>query len=175
MTCEEEDVHPIFNKDPEEWMQYVYKKVSVVTEDGLEHTGLVYTVDPVSESFVLVNAINDQTKVEIVLGHAVTSVTVLSDATEVNKQQLDSMFRPESELKLSREELKRKQNLVKSWLLKNRLPVEVGGSEDEVITVAGALIIQPPYEPENCISTNEIILGKIQGLIKNMPKDHENW
>jgi len=22
-----EDLHPIFTKDPEEWMQYVYKKV----------------------------------------------------------------------------------------------------------------------------------------------------
>ena len=147
----------------------------MVTEDGLEHTGLVYTVDPVSESFVLINIVNDQTKVEIVLGHAVNSVTVLGDATEVNKQALNALFRPETVLKLTEEELKRKQNMVKNWLLKNRLPVETSGSSDEIITVAGALSIQPPYESENCVSTNEIILGKIQGLIKNIPKDHENW
>ena len=29
VMSEEEDIHPIFLKDPEEWMQYVYKKVSV--------------------------------------------------------------------------------------------------------------------------------------------------
>ena len=30
VMSEEEDIHPIFLKDPEEWMQYVYKKVSVL-------------------------------------------------------------------------------------------------------------------------------------------------
>jgi gem associated protein 6 len=57
-------------------------------------------------------------------------------------------------------------------LLKNRLPVEING---ELLNVAEALVIQPPYGSENCVSTNEIILGKIQGLIKNMPADQDEW
>ena len=27
---EEDEIHPIFLKDPEEWLQYVYKKVTVL-------------------------------------------------------------------------------------------------------------------------------------------------
>lgn len=133
----------------------------------------MYTIDPVSETYVIVNFSEDnKTKLQFVLKHAITSVTVLSEDIEFNKQKLDNLFRPSGHGTLSGEDLKRKQNTVKSWLLKNRLPVEVNG---ELLSVAEALVVQPPYEPENCISTNEIILGKIQGLIKNMPVDQDQW
>lgn len=133
----------------------------------------MYTIDPVSETFVIVNfSEDDKTKLQLVLKHAITSVTVLSEDIEINKWKLDHLFRPSGQGTLSDEDLKRKQITVRSWLLKNRLPVEVNG---EVLSVAEALVVQPPYEPENCISTNEIILGKIQGLIKNMPVDQDQW
>ena len=132
----------------------------------------MYTVDPVSETFVLVNFTDDKTKVQLVLKHAVTSITILSEDVEQHKQKLDNLFRFNSKESLSGEDLKRRQNFVKSWLLKNRLPVEING---ELISVAEVLVIQPPYGPENCLSTNEIILGKIQGLIKNMPNDQNEW
>ncbi|XP_045212428.2 gem-associated protein 6-like [Mercenaria mercenaria] len=170
---EDNDMHPIFTTDPEEWMQYVYKKVSILLDNGEECCGYVYTVDPVSETFVIVNFTeDDKTKIQLVLKHAVTSVTVLSEDVELFKQKLDNLFRPKGQESLTDEDLKRRQNLVKSWLLKNRLPVEMNG---ELLSVAEALVIQPPYEPENCVSTNEIILGKIQGLIKNMPADQDQW
>ncbi|XP_060600515.1 gem-associated protein 6-like [Ruditapes philippinarum] len=169
---EESDIHPIFTKDPEEWMQYVYKKVSILLDDGAECCGYVYTIDPVSETFVLVNFSNDKTSLQLVLKHAVTSITVLSEDVELYKQKLDNLFRFKSQESLSEEDLKRRQNIVKSWLLKNRLPVEING---ELLNVAEALVIQPPYGSENCVSTNEIILGKIQGLIKNMPADQDEW
>lgn len=171
----EEEIHPIFSKDPEEWMQLVYKKVNVKTEDGLEHVGIVYTIDPVSETYILINFVDDHMNVKMVFGHAVISVTVLGDNTDVCKYKLDNLFRPPGHEKLSVNELKRKQNTTKLWLLKNRLPVEVGGTGGELLIIADALVIQPPYGPENCVSTNEIILGKIQGLIKSMPEGQDEW
>lgn len=171
---EEEEIHPIFLKDPDEWLQYVYKKVCIVTEDGLEHVGLVYTVDPVSETYALVT-LGETIKLEMILGHAVRSVTVLSENTDMYKEQLDNLFRPKSQVSLSEEERQKKQSQLKCWLLKNRLPVEVGGTKGELLTLADALVIHPPYGADDCYSTNEIILGKIQGLIKNMPIDQEQW
>ena len=51
----------------------------------------------------------------------------------------------------------------------------MGGTKGELLTLADALVIHPPYGEDNCFSTNEIILGKIQGLIKNMPAGQEQW
>ncbi|KAL4239853.1 Gem (Nuclear organelle) associated protein 6 [Mactra antiquata] len=169
---EDDEVHPIFTKDPDEWMQYVYKQVSIMLQDGKEYCGIVYTVDPVSETFVLVNFVDDKMKTDLIFKHATSSITILNDNVELNKSKLDRLFRPDGHHNWTDEELKSRLQLLKSWLLKNRLPVEVDG---ELLHVAGALVVQPPYNPENCISTNEIILGKIQGLIKNMPSDQHSW
>ena len=46
--------HPIYTHDPSDWMKLIHCFVSVDTEDGGQHQGYVYTVDPVSESLVLI-------------------------------------------------------------------------------------------------------------------------
>lgn len=43
--------HPVFHRDVLKLKNYVYKKVTVLTLDGREHNGWVYTVDPVSERY----------------------------------------------------------------------------------------------------------------------------
>ncbi|KAL8591015.1 hypothetical protein ACOMHN_021780 [Nucella lapillus] len=171
----ETPLHPIFLHDPEEWLQYVYKKVSVVANDGSEHEGWVYTIDPVSQSIVLVQFVEEQTQLSIIMKDTVNKMTILADSNPGIKTKLDAMFRPKTEMKLSEEDLKAKKMKLKSWLEKNRLPVEITGSHEEVLTISGALTIQPPYDVNDCHSTNEIILGRIQGLIKSMPEDHEQW
>ena len=47
--------HNVFKNDPILFKSYVNKKVSVLTEDGNLHTGIVYTVDPVSERLDFTN------------------------------------------------------------------------------------------------------------------------
>lgn len=156
-------------------MQYVYKQVSVVTEDEEEHIGWVYTVDPVSQTFVLVQFIDDHQQFSILPGASVTKVRVLTDGEDSVKVKLDALFRPETEALYSDEELGHRKRKLKLWLEKNRLPVQTTGSKGEVLTISDALTIQPPYGVDDCHSTNEIILGRIQGLIKNMPVDHDQW
>ena len=169
------DVHPIFLHDPDEWMQYVYEKVSVLTESGEEYEGWVYTIDPVSQNYVLVQFVDEQAQVTIIMSDTISKTTVLADSDPRVKDKLDLLFRPRVETNLSVEELKAKKRKLKLWLEKNRLPVQMSGSEEEVLTIADALTIQPPYDVDNCHSTNEIILGRIQGLIKNMPEDQDQW
>lgn len=171
----EEDQHNIFVKDPEEWMQYVYKQVNVLVEDGSEYIGWVYTIDPVSECIVLMNFYEDSSEMKIINGSSVTSVSIVDGNTETYKTRLDAMFRPEEINSLSEEEIEKRKRLLKLWLIKNRLPVQLIGNNEEILSISDALFIEPPYGVDNCRSTNEIILGRIQGLIKNMPPDHEDW
>ena len=86
--------HPIFVHDPEEWMQYVYKKVSVVTNDDREHEGWVYTVDPVSQNFVLVHFADDHTQMSVIMHDAITKTTVMAEGNPSIKEKLDALFRP---------------------------------------------------------------------------------
>ncbi|PVD38825.1 hypothetical protein C0Q70_01449 [Pomacea canaliculata] len=169
------ETHPIFLRDPDEWLQYVYKHVSVVTEDDDEHVGWLYTVDPVSESFVLVHFLEENVQLSILLGSSITKVTVLADAGVGVKEKLDALFRPKAEAEISEDELKARKQKLKMWLEKNRLPVQLTGDNSEILSISDALIIQPPYGENNCHSMNEIILGRIQGLIKSMPEDHDKW
>jgi gem associated protein 6 len=157
-----EGQHPIFTKDPEEWAHYLHKDVYVGTVDGAWHHGWVYTIDPVSESLVLVN----EGKVEVIMGHAVQSMAVTGQVTEQYKQKADQLFRFAPMEHIPPEQLQARCEQVKEWLLTNRLPVEEKG---DVIRVCSALDIRPPYTAQSCYSTNEIILGRIQGLLEAMP------
>lgn len=170
---QENGVLPIFHKDPEEWMQYVYKKVSVVTEELEEIVGWVYTIDPVSESVVLVNFLDDSKRLHLIMGHSVKCINVLSDDMQIHKAELDQLFRQQEVELLPEEDMRKKQAEVKAWLEKYRLPVELCGVNEELLSVSEALIIEPPYRADNCRSSNEIILGRIQGLLKNMPDELE--
>lgn len=168
--------HQIFTKDPGEMMHYLYKEVCVTTEDGKSHTGRVYTIDPVSQSVVLTKFNSDTQSLDgitVVMGHSVQEIVILDDNTDVFRGKLDALFKPAELSNLSPEELAAKKDKLKSWLLKNRIPIEVSETNGDNLSLAGALTIEPPYGPENCRSTNETILGRVQGMIKNMPDDYE--
>jgi len=174
------DKHEIFKRDPAELMQYVHKRVVIRTVDNVKHSGHVYTVDPVSFTFVLltyekeVTAAGDYVpktqRAELVLGHAIKCIDILDDDGIDHSAHMDLLFKPDSHISLTKEELCRRREMLRSWLTENRFPVEIAESQPDVISVGGdILLIQPPYYPENCLSTNEIILSRIQSLIARMP------
>jgi len=173
------DKHEIFQRDPAELMKYVHKRVVIRTVDGAAHTGHVYTIDPVSFTFVLLTYENEATTTnnilpktqhaELVLGHAVRSIDIIDDGTD-HSAHMDLLFKTDSNVTLTEEELRRRRERLRSWLAENRFPVEIKESQPDVVSVGGdILLIQPPYYPENCLSTNEIILSRIQSLIAQMP------
>lgn len=167
--------HAIFNTDPAEWMQYIHKEVCVCTTRGTSHSGWVYTIDPVSQTIALIRLQDDAKELEFVMGHAVKSIFVLDSDTEKKRSFLEKLFQSGEMLSISPEELKKRKDMVKSWLLKNRIPVSVTGEHKDILCISDALFIEPPYNASNCRSTNEIILGRVQGLIKNIPPDVQEW
>ena len=172
--------HPVFTRDPSEFLSHVNKEVCVTADDGTTHTGWVYTIDPVSQSVVLVQftttpgadtATATPSRLEVIMGHAVVNITTINEETDVHGKQLDGLFRPKPSDELTVEELEQRKEKVRSWLAMNRMPVTVSG---EILSISDAVFVDPPYEADNCRSTNAIVLGRLQGLIKNMPKNDDD-
>ncbi|KAM3623454.1 uncharacterized protein V6R79_011414 [Siganus canaliculatus] len=149
---------------PLKWIRHVNRQVMVKTGNG-QQGGWLLTVDPVTASLVLLNFREEGgASVQVVMGHAVEEVEVLQEADEETTKSLQSSFLPTDTCMLRPEELKKRRSCVLSWLEKNHVPVEEEGDE---LRVAGVLTITAPYRPEDCCSSNEIVLGRIQKLIQS--------
>ncbi|XP_029359826.1 gem-associated protein 6 [Echeneis naucrates] len=154
---------------PLSWTGYINKQVNVTAGTDESHQGWLVTVDPVSASLVLVDFREDGgTSMEVVMGHAVENVTVLHEADEVTLDRLRTSVLSPATCSLDPEELSRRRAGVQIWLQKNRVPVEEEGDQ---LRVAGVLTITAPYGPEDCCSSNQIILDRIQRLIQ-LQTDH---
>ncbi|XP_028928488.1 gem-associated protein 6 isoform X3 [Ornithorhynchus anatinus] len=154
-------------KSPLEWQAYVNKEVKVTASEKNEFQGWVLTTDPVSANVVLVNFLDDgQVTVTGVTGHAVQAVEVLREGDEATRERLLTLFTPKESRAYSPEDLEKRKSRLKTWLEKNHIPVSEVGDSRRTLCVAGVLTIDPPYGPEDCNSSNEIILSRVQGLIE---------
>lgn len=104
--------------------------------------------------------------ISVVLGHAVEEVEILKEGDDEMKQRLSCIFTPEKSKAYSPEELEKRKNNLKTWLETNHIPITEQGESGKTLCVAGVLTIDPPYGPEECSSSNEIILSRVQGLIQ---------
>ncbi|KAF7644295.1 hypothetical protein LDENG_00224410 [Lucifuga dentata] len=156
---------------PLDWICYLNKQVKVKTGNDEEHRGWLLTVDPVSASVVLVNFGEvGGASVQVVMGHAVEEVEVLQEADEETAERLSAAFLPQ-QISFSPNELRRRKEMARRWLQKNHVPVDDNGEE---LKVAGVLTLMPPYMPEDCRSSNEIILDRIQKLLETNPEKLED-
>lgn len=153
-------------KSPLEWEDYVYKEVRVIASEK-EYKGWLLTTDPVSANIVLVNFLEDgRLCVTGIMGHSVQTVETVSEGDHRVREKLTHLFTSGDCKGFSPEDLEKKRTSLKKWLEKNHIPVTEEGEAQRTLCVAGVLTIDPPYAPENCSSSNEIILSRIQDLIQ---------
>lgn len=136
------------------------------TSDDKEKAGLKVMEVDLKESH------KSRFSVQIIPGHVIKEMSVIGEADATLIKDLEQLFgendSSDSGAILTEEELLAKREEVKNWLTANRIPVEIGGVKKDVIQVAGkALIIKPPYDVQHCFSLNEIILKKVQQLLRN--------
>lgn len=156
-----------------------WDRTGVVSEtDGIKRTASNALTKSNEEDDVKMDCKSSLSKlsVEIIPGHIVKGISFVSEADPLILKDLDRLFGENDSAKsgatLTEETLERKRDDVKNWLTANRIPVEIGGLKGDVIQVAGkALIIKPPYDVEHCFSLNEIILKKVQQLLRNRKED----
>ncbi|XP_006878200.1 PREDICTED: gem-associated protein 6-like, partial [Chrysochloris asiatica] len=116
---------------------------------------------------VLVNFLEDGSmSVTGVMGHAIRTVEIVNDGDQRVSEKLIHLFTSGDCQAYSPEDLVKRKNSLKAWLEKNHIPVTEQGESQQTICVAQVLTIEPPYGPENCISSNEIILSRVQDLIQ---------
>ncbi|KAF5892483.1 gem-associated protein 6 [Clarias magur] len=152
---------------PQDWNKFVNQEVKVTAQDKQQYEGLVFTVDPVSASIVLVTFEEIRgASVRVVLGHAVKDVQLVRPGDEDTERKMRSLFIPPGSQEFSTEELEERRKDLRAWLEQNLIPV---ADEGEVLRVANVLTITAPYGPEQCSSSNEIILARVQSLVESKP------
>ncbi|XP_045585518.1 gem-associated protein 6 [Procambarus clarkii] len=158
----------IFTNDPVKLHSMVHCRVTVTSTDLKEHTGWVHTIDPVSESVVLVEfGVGGKHEVIIVSGYNVENIKVIDSSPPPGlASDIDSIFRKE-QVQYSSQELKARRESLCVWLSDNRVPYTV--KEDMSIQVLTAAVISKPYKPESVQCTNEVVLGKVMDLVRHMP------
>ncbi|XP_015180663.1 PREDICTED: gem-associated protein 6-like [Polistes dominula] len=153
--------HNIYKNNPLLFKSYIGKEAKITADDGSLYTGIVYTVDPVSESVVLLETKEDNHQnLKLVFGHAIKNIELTTQA----ETSLPELFQlPNNQLSLS--DIKKRKNIVKDYLLKSRFPVV---DIDDILCIEDSVSIKPPYDAEHCVSTNVIILNRIQDIIRNI-------
>ncbi|XP_058803177.1 gem-associated protein 6-like [Phymastichus coffea] len=166
MACRTSDsesnlLHKIYTSDPIAYKNYVNKTVIITTQDFNVYTGIVYTVDPVSESFVLLQPRENAKEIQmkIVVGSSIKNIECSSDADTV---LLPELFVAPEMYNFTQEEIIKRKELITKILLDNRFPVT---EEEGILCIEDTVKIEPPYQPENCICFNSIILNRIQTLL----------
>ncbi|KAJ8674238.1 hypothetical protein QAD02_005500 [Eretmocerus hayati] len=154
--------HNIYSSDPILFRDYINKKVTVTTHDANTFSGVVYTVDPVSESVILIQPAENKEKssLKIIIGSAIKSIDCCFDSEIL----LPDLFAAPS-VRLSEEELKTRKQAVYKLLSDNRFPVK---EEEAVLLIEDTVRIEPPYRSENCMCSNSIILKRIQTLLNQV-------
>ncbi|XP_067148945.1 gem-associated protein 6 isoform X1 [Apteryx mantelli] len=154
-------------KSPLDWQTYVNKQVKVAAAEKHEYEGWVLTVDPVSANIVLASfPEKEKVVISVVLGHAIQEVEILKEGDDEMEKRLSRLFMPEESKAYSPEELEKRKSNLKTWLETNHIPVTEQGESGRTLCVAGVLTVDPPYSPEECSSSNEIILSRVQSLIQ---------
>ena len=158
---------------PSSLAEFVNRKVHLTLSDGSTKEGWVYTVDPVTKTFVMLetSGAGKQThssSLSFVMGHAVQCARATTKAGELCPD-FDRILKTGTTSSYSDEQLRLRKSELKVWLERNRLPVTE--KEGEVLCVLDVLRVEPPYEMDCCRCSNEIILDRIQRLIRNMPRN----
>jgi len=164
-----ENIHNVFTNDPIKLHSMIHKYLDITTKDGSSHIGWVYTVDPVSESIILVSFDEEKKEAKIILvpGYNVKYINILT--TEISPEMantVDSLFR-KKQINYSEAELSTRREALSVWLSGNRVPFSV--RPDMSIEVLQAAVIKPPYITESIECLNEVVLDKVIKLLQQMP------
>ena len=152
--------------DSQELLNLLGKEVEVTLVNQTTVTGRVYTVDPETRNFILMDGtsttfipFNNISKYTLLPGQPGHMTTVqLSDLNHIDEKHFPSTIST-----ISKENCEKMKIRLIEHLEKHRVPLEMRG-ESEVV-VAGVVSCRPPYDRNSCYSTNDIVLGRIQNIL----------
>lgn len=169
---ESEDQHRVFLNKPLDLLSKLHCKVTLASVRGSKVTGGLLAVDPVTDTAVIVDLGDgdegDLSRCQVTVVPFVnwTSLEII-DASEEFKNLVKNAQTEQSQgCDLSEEDLTTAREKVTNWLVKNGLTAVLRGED---LVIADAVILEPPFTAESCSATNEIILSRVQHILKSMP------
>lgn len=154
--------------------KYTNRRVVVYFNNRGKKEGWVHAIDPVTRTIVLEEE-NDKSpgapskKLTFIMAHAISHVVLVDQdgySDEVHHEITDFIGSGKSN-EYSEDELAKMRGEMIEWFALNRVvPVTQCSDNPAVLSVMGVLFLEPPYDHECCRSSNEIILDRVQKLIR---------
>ncbi len=115
-------------------------------------------------------------KTTIIFGDQVKSVDLIEESSQPKLElDLEKIFDQiqDSELKIETSSASLDTRLLDlvEWLKRSHLPVKL--DDESVVNILDTVFIKWPYQPDNCHSTNEIILDRVRKLIVDFNRNKE--
>ncbi|KAK7866299.1 hypothetical protein R5R35_007127 [Gryllus longicercus] len=158
-------VADIFKDDSFHLKKFIGKNVIVTTIHNECQKGIVYTIDPITESIILVNNKDGKISLDVIMRHILKAIEILDSSD--HSVMLNSIFSiPDTWY--TKEQVNNRKAKVMQLLDKHRVPyVET----EEVLKIHDTLEIHPPYGIEQCVSNNTVILSRVQSLLASVSVD----
>uniref|UniRef100_A0A914V6S3 AD domain-containing protein n=1 Tax=Plectus sambesii TaxID=2011161 RepID=A0A914V6S3_9BILA len=163
----------------QERMALCGQAVEVKLTTGSSVFGVVYTVDPVSNSIVLIQFVpgSGPKTVQVIPGLSIVSVTNLPaggapccpEPSEQLSSWLEKLFKSEARGPQSEDQRKQTRKRLVDWLHRNRVPLTEHA--DGSLQIFDVVKIVAPFSVDDCQCANELVLGRVRSLIEAMPSD----
>ncbi|CAL8102575.1 unnamed protein product [Calicophoron daubneyi] len=173
-----------FSKDssmvdvPAEWDSCISRKVRLRCKNDKVFEGFVYTVDPKSGNFVLLQTDRDPPLLAIVCSWAIKGIEILeselpSDVSELFQSLPDRLNQgtlrtnPASADTVVSSEVvqQRRERLIEMFKSDGIELIEV---EPGVFSVNDVVFIEPPYSVESCSGKNVLVLDRVKKLVMTL-------
>ncbi|CAF1050699.1 unnamed protein product [Rotaria sordida] len=157
-----------FHFDVDTYATLIDNQVQIECIDQRNYSGRVYTVDPLTQSIVLID--DTSNRVHIVLRPDIIQLKIL-DRNISHQLNKDPFLPSNSTIDNQDESICDRLGKIRKFLSSKRIPFQEKLEENNSITLLiqnGIVQINSPYKHENISGTNEIVLSRIKLLFKQI-------
>ena len=163
-------IDKLISRNPSIDYALLFRYINICTRSGSKYSGYVYTIDPVSRTFALIN----DGVLSMIPGINIESISINKDKPISDCEALQSMLQLQSstdEPAVNNEKTLRRRDQLVDWLKSGKVPTRLDDKDPLTIIVGyEALEIKPPYLTENFHSSSVTILSKMIKICNSMPK-----
>ncbi|CAF2542152.1 unnamed protein product [Rotaria sp. Silwood2] len=157
-----------FHFDVDTYATLIDNRVQIECAGERNYSGRVYTVDPLTQSIVLID--DTSNRVHIVLRPDIIQLKILD--RNISHQANKDPFLPSNSTTDNQDEsIGDRLGKIRRFLSSKRIPFQEKFEENNSITILiqnGIVQINAPYTYENILGTNEIVLSRIKLLLKQI-------
>lgn len=183
--------YPI-EKCPANYVNLVGSRVEVLTINHTKFVGQIYSMDPISgryvattfhnadevktfnsffifiliySLFMMIDRCNQEERsIKLIIGNSIKYLKIIK-MTSTSMRTLPEENGLQGPSSQHSEDWKQLKDALKKWFHESRIPVNENNYG--CLSVLNEIVVSPPYRPENCSGTNEVMLWRVQKLLEN--------